>query len=115
MKRSGTILSRVIGTLMMMALAAAEIAAQEGLQREREVVNSSSDGLWYVFGLFGALGLGVGAYLWKRSKKGDNKVEFNYNNRYANYYNGQGSEFEDRKSTRLNSSHTDISRMPSSA
>ena len=24
-------------------------------------------------------------------------------------------EFEDRKSTRLNSSHTDISRMPSSA
>ena len=27
----------------------------------------------------------------------------------------QGSEQEDRKSTRLNSSHTDISRMPSSA
>ena len=30
-------------------------------------------------------------------------------------YAGKGFFFEDRKSTRLNSSHTDISRMPSSA
>ena len=29
--------------------------------------------------------------------------------------NGQWETVEDRKSTRLNSSHTDISRMPSSA
>ena len=30
-------------------------------------------------------------------------------------YLGDGFAIEDRKSTRLNSSHTDISRMPSSA
>ena len=29
--------------------------------------------------------------------------------------NKEGNQVEDRKSTRLNSSHTDISRMPSSA
>ena len=31
------------------------------------------------------------------------------------YVNTQGQTVQDRKSTRLNSSHTDISRMPSSA
>ena len=34
---------------------------------------------------------------------------------YANYLGDRLTPFLDRKSTRLNSSHTDISRMPSSA
>ena len=41
-------------------------------------------------------------------------VYFNENTQSLFIYNG-GSWVEDRKSTRLNSSHTDISRMPSSA
>ena len=45
-----------------------------------------------------------------------------YGSNWSTYYGGsdyftlpQNSAFQDRKSTRLNSSHTDISRMPSSA
>ena len=34
---------------------------------------------------------------------------------YQNFYNDRHEDVADRKSTRLNSSHTDISRMPSSA
>ena len=32
-------------------------------------------------------GLGGGAFLWRKSKAGKNKVEFNYENRYRDYYN----------------------------
>ena len=41
--------------------------------------------------------------------------EIVHNQYVVNDFRNQGVVFVDRKSTRLNSSHTDISRMPSSA
>ncbi|MBV9241083.1 MAG: hypothetical protein JO314_03655 [Acidobacteria bacterium] len=70
----------------MTSLAVSTFAQGEGLQREREFVNQSGDGMWYTMGFLAIAGLGFAGWLWWRSKKGDNKVEYNYQNRYANYY-----------------------------
>ena len=45
----------------------------------------------------------------------DGKLMAGLKERKAAYYRNRMLGFVDRKSTRLNSSHTDISRMPSSA
>ena len=39
----------------------------------------------------------------------------NFNKTFGNFATGQSESFIDRKSTRLNSSHRSLSRMPSSA
>ena len=50
----------------------------------------------------------------------DTLILFSYKTPVAAWVSGRGwlrtdTKYSDRKSTRLNSSHTDISRMPSSA
>ena len=57
--------------------------------------------LWYGF-----LVAWVVVWLWNRYRTGTLKLR---------YFKLWGKGISDRKSTRLNSSHTDISRMPSSA
>src|ERR1043165_4796260 len=70
------------------------LGQQEGLQREREFVSQSGDQMWYSMGLLAAAGLGFAIYLWHRSKKGKNKVEYNYKNRYENYYTSNAKTYD---------------------
>ena len=85
--------SRCFATLAVAALFAATTFAQaEGLQREREFVNQSSDQTWYTMGFLALVGLAFAGYFWWRSKKGTHKVDFNHKNRYANYYNEQSND-----------------------
>ncbi|HEV7701784.1 MAG TPA: HEAT repeat domain-containing protein [Pyrinomonadaceae bacterium] len=74
---------------------AAQVGAQESLQREREFVDSSGGGMWMTMGLVFVVGLGLAAYFWRKSKKGANKVEYNYQNRYANYYTEQAYDSDE--------------------
>jgi len=85
--------SRFIAALTVATLlTVTALAESEGLQREREVVNESGNQMFYTMGFLAFVGLGFAAWFWWRSKKGSNKVEYNYKNRYANYYNEQHSD-----------------------
>jgi hypothetical protein len=74
---------------LLLASLAIAANAQDGLQRERELVSSSGEGMWYTMGFIFVAGLGLAVYFWRKSKKGAHKVEYNYQNRYANYYTEQ--------------------------
>lgn len=90
MKRNSAISGRLIGILLTTVFTAvATLGQAEGLQREREVINQSGDGMWYTMAFLAVVGLAAAGWFWFRSKKGENKVEYNYKNRYANYYSEQ--------------------------
>src|ERR1043166_6208536 len=110
--RSGTriFLSRVTRTMTRKALnnrhlaaiaaaivllSASALGQGEGLQREREFISQSGDSSWYTWAFLALVGLGGAYYFWWRSKKGKNKVDYNYKNRYANYYSAQTYDAKD--------------------
>lgn len=85
-------MKRITFSLLTLLLSAAAIAAQPSLaEKEREFVDHSGDGMYYTFGFIVIAGLGVAFLLWKRSQKGKNKPEFNYQNRYQDYYSRAGA------------------------
>jgi hypothetical protein len=82
--------SRLIAALAAVALlTASALAESPGLQREHEIINEASDQMWYAMGFLAFVTLGFAGWLWWRSKRGANKVDYNYQNRYANYYSRQ--------------------------
>jgi hypothetical protein len=96
MKRNQAISGRLIGAIISALTFSTIVAAQsEGLQREREVINQSGDGMWFTMAFLAVAGLGIAVFFWYRSKKGANKVEYNYKNRYANYYSEQTYDMND--------------------
>ncbi|MFL6375589.1 MAG: HEAT repeat domain-containing protein [Pyrinomonadaceae bacterium] len=78
--------------LAILTLVATALTQADSRQAERDAVNQSFDSVWYLMGFLAVAGLGFAGWLWWRSKKGANKVEYNYKNRYANYYNSQNSK-----------------------
>lgn len=87
MTRTSALSGRIIGILSTIFTAAALAGAQgDGTQRERELVNQAGGGMWYTLGFLAVAALGFAGWLWYRSKKGENKVEYNYKNRYAGYH-----------------------------
>ena len=93
MMRKVSIFTRIIAALVIAALFALTAAAQnEGLQREREAVSQAGDGMWYTLGFLAVMAFGVAGWFWWRSKKSAGKVEYNYKNRYANYYNDRAAD-----------------------
>jgi len=87
MIRKVFISTRFIAALVVAALLSISALAQsDGLQRERETVSQAGDGIWYILAFLGFVAFGFAGYFWWRSKQGANKVEYNYKNRYANYY-----------------------------
>jgi hypothetical protein len=79
----------VLGTVALLTVTG--LGESEGLQREREVVSESGNQMWYTMGLLAFVAFGFAAWFWWRSKKGSAKVEYNYKNRYANYYSQTGA------------------------
>jgi hypothetical protein len=95
MTRKVSIFNRLLVTFAVAAFFVVNTLAQgDGLQREREEVSQAGTGMWMTMGFLALMGLGAAAYFWWRSKKGANKVEYNYKNRYANYYNEGSGEDE---------------------
>jgi len=84
------LIGRLIGlTASIFVFAAYALGQSDGLQHDHEAVSDGGNGMWYTMALLGFACLGGAIFLWKRSKKGENKVEYNYKNRYANYYSEQ--------------------------
>lgn len=93
MKRSNCRYLSIFGVLAALTANAADTLAQPALQeRERQVVDSAGDSMWYTTAFIIVSGLLVLAFLlWKRSQKG--KAASNDENRYRDYYKeGDGAE-----------------------
>lgn len=92
MTRKAVSFTRFLAVVATAALlTVTSFAEAEGLQREREFVNDSGSQMWYTMGFLAFVAFGFAAYFWWRSKKGSAKVEYNYKNRYANYYSQNGA------------------------
>ena len=91
MRRKVFISSRFISILAVVtSLAITTLAQGESLQREREFASQSGGQMWYtMMGLLAVIGFAFAGWFWWRSKKGADKVDYNYKNRYANYHGGQ--------------------------
>lgn len=89
-------LSRSVpGVLLTVSLLASDILSQTAaLEKERQMVEGSDSRLWYGMFLLVALGLGLAAYFWRKSKKGITKPDINHSNRYRNYYSNESYDME---------------------
>lgn len=79
--------NRLIGCLVSLALFATNIAAQSPSAKEQEFIAEAGSGWWFYIALIVFLGLGGAFYFWRKSRKGEAQPQYNYDNRYANYYN----------------------------
>lgn len=73
-------------------------AAAVSAQSEEELAfieQAESGGSWWPYILMMAIGAGVAVYFWLKSKKGKDKPQYNYQNRYANYYENSSYNMED--------------------
>ena len=100
----------ILGFPLAMVFAWAFEMTPEGIRKERDVDRSQSiaqaTGQKLNYTIITLLAVALGYFVWESRFQGDNVLQVPAEDERV---------VLDRKSTRLNSSHTDISRMPSSA
>ncbi|MBV9215390.1 MAG: hypothetical protein JO053_04365 [Acidobacteria bacterium] len=79
-------IKRFFAAFLAVAALIGSVSAQSAAEQQF-VADSSGNSSWFWMILLVVAGLGGGAFLWRKSKAGKNKVEFNYENRYRDYYN----------------------------
>lgn len=81
--------NRVAGPFILTGLFTADVAAQSA------PVAASENSVWmYVVIAMVVAGLGAAILLWRKSRKGSDRPQFNYDNRYRNYHNNESYELE---------------------
>ncbi len=86
--------SGFISIVISFILLATNVIAQQNLAKEREFVDSSNDRWWYTMGFVAFVCLVGAIYLWRKSKKGSDQPQYNYENRYKNYYSNESYDME---------------------
>jgi len=87
-------ISRFFTVLLSVAVLVSTAAAQSAAEQQF-VADSTGSSVWIWMVLLVVVGLGGGAYLWHKSKSGKNKPEFNYENRYRDYYTAERYDMKD--------------------
>lgn len=86
--------NRLIGFLLLVSNSAIGVAAQANLAREREIVDGSSDRLYYTVAFITIVCIAAAVYLWRKSKKGAEQPQYNYGSRYKDYYSNESYDME---------------------
>ena len=86
---------RLSGSLLAAATFVMNVAAQPSLaEKEKEFIDESGDRMFYTVAFIVVASLGAAFFLWSRSKKGAGQPQFNYANRYADYYKNESYDIE---------------------
>jgi hypothetical protein len=88
-------ITRLTSLILFFAVLALNAAAQTAIEHERDAVQSSTDKLLYLMIFIALAGLGGAYYFWKKSKAGIEQPQYNYKNRYKDYYSNGSYEFGD--------------------
>src|SRR5207302_11076723 len=90
-KRNG----RFIGAVLFVTIFAVNAVAQSTLAKDKEPVDTSDNRWWYAMIFVALVGLGSAYYFWRKSKRGLEQPQYNYGNRYQDYYTSQTYEMAD--------------------
>ncbi len=86
---------RLTGSILAAATFVMNVAAQPSLaEKEKEFIDGSGDRMFYTVVFVVIASLGAAFYLWRRSKKGSDQPQYNYANRYADYYKSESYNME---------------------
>ncbi len=94
MKSTSSYQFQFTACLINLALFASTVAAQSNLAKEKELVDASGDRWTYTIIFVVAVCLCGAFYLWRRSKKGTDQPQYNYGNRYKDYYSNDSYDME---------------------
>src|SRR5438876_891944 len=94
MKRNHKRISRITGLILFLSSLAINTIAQSTLAKEKEVIESANDRLFFVTLFMILAGLGGAYYFWRRSRKDIEQPESS-GSRNMNYFAGDSFEASD--------------------